>query len=138
MYHADSTFGEVPVVAVIGGGASGTLAAIHLLRGAGAGRLPLRVALIDQHGRHGRGLAYSTTHRGHVLNSPADTMSARGEDPDHLVRWAERRHVHHDGFLPRGAYGDYLCETLAEAELSAAPWARVNQLTSRVAHVRPE
>jgi uncharacterized NAD(P)/FAD-binding protein YdhS len=138
MYYADSTSGEVPVIAVIGGGASGTLAAIHLLRDASASRLPLRVALIDQHGRHGRGQAYSTTHPGHLLNSPTDTMSALGDDPGHLVRWAERRHVHHDGFLPRGAYGDYLCETLAEWERSSVPWARVSRPTSRVATVRPD
>jgi uncharacterized NAD(P)/FAD-binding protein YdhS len=138
MDHADSTSGEIPVIAVIGGGASGTLAAIHLLREAGASRLPLRVALIDQHGRHGRGQAYSTTHPSHLLNSPADTMSALGDDPGHLVRWAERRHVRHDGFLPRGTYGDYLCEALTNVQRAAMPWARVTRLTSRVVAVRPD
>jgi uncharacterized NAD(P)/FAD-binding protein YdhS len=65
-----------PVIAVIGAGASGTLAVIHLIREAAARRVPLRVALIDRHGRHGLGQAYSTTHPAHLLNAPADAMVA--------------------------------------------------------------
>ena len=41
------------VVAVIGGGASGTLAAIYLLREAAAARVPLRIAMIDRTGGTG-------------------------------------------------------------------------------------
>src|SRR5450631_573105 len=52
--------GRGPVVAIIGGGASGTLAAIHLLREATARQYPLSIALIDRLGRHGLGEAYST------------------------------------------------------------------------------
>ena len=138
MYSADSLPGEVPVVAVIGAGASGTLATVHLLREAAAKRLPLCVALIDRHGRHGRGQAYSTTHPQHLLNAPADAMSAFGGDPGHLVRWAAQNQIRYDGFLPRSAYGDYLCEVLADAERRAAPWARVSQGTSRVAGIRQD
>jgi uncharacterized NAD(P)/FAD-binding protein YdhS len=71
-------------------GASGTLAVLHLLREAAARRVPLRVALIDRHGRHGLGQAYSTTHLAHLLNSPADAMGALAGDPGHLTRWAAR------------------------------------------------
>jgi hypothetical protein len=80
--------GRRPVIAVIGGGASGTLTAIHLLRLAAAGRPPVRIALIDAGGRHGLGQAYSTTHPGHLLNSPAGTMGAVAGDPGQLLRWA--------------------------------------------------
>jgi uncharacterized NAD(P)/FAD-binding protein YdhS len=46
----DPAVGRAPVIAVIGGGASGTLATIFLLREAAGRRLPLRIALIDRHG----------------------------------------------------------------------------------------
>jgi uncharacterized NAD(P)/FAD-binding protein YdhS len=41
----------------------------------------MHIALIDRDGRHGLGPAYATTHPGHLLNSPADTMSAVAGDP---------------------------------------------------------
>jgi hypothetical protein len=47
--------GQGPVIAIVGGGASGTLAALCLLREAASRRVPLRIALIDRHGRHGLG-----------------------------------------------------------------------------------
>jgi uncharacterized NAD(P)/FAD-binding protein YdhS len=45
------------VIAIIGDGARGTLVAVYLLREAAARHPPLRVALIDRHGRHGLGEA---------------------------------------------------------------------------------
>ena len=124
------------MIAIVGGGASGTLAAIHLLRQAASRRTPLRVALIDRHGRHGLGQAYSTTHPGHLLNSPADAMSALAGDPGHLTRWAAAAGLPHDGFLPRRAYGRYLTYSLAAAERSARPAARVSRITADVVAIR--
>jgi uncharacterized NAD(P)/FAD-binding protein YdhS len=124
------------VIAVIGGGASGTLATIYLLREAARRHPPLRVALIDRHGRHGLGQAYSTTHPAHLLNSPAGAMSALAGDPGHLSRWAAQAGLPHDGFLPRSAYGRYLTELLAAAERSAQPAARVSRITSEVVAIR--
>jgi hypothetical protein len=88
VYSPDPTGSGRPVIAVIGGGASGTLTAIHVLRLVAAGRQPVRIALIDRDGRHGLGQAYATTHPGHLLNSPAGTMSAVAGDLGQLVRWA--------------------------------------------------
>src|SRR5580700_3883152 len=107
------------VVAVIGGGASGTLAAVYLLREAAAARVPLRIAMIDRNGRHGLGQAYATSNAAHLLNSRADRMSAVAGDAGHLVRWAAARGITRDGFLPRQAFGRYLSELLADAERSA-------------------
>jgi uncharacterized NAD(P)/FAD-binding protein YdhS len=128
--------GQAPVIAVVGGGASGTLAAIYLLREAASRRTPLRIALIDRHGRHGLGQAYSTTHPAHLLNSPIDAMSALAGDPGHLARWAAEAGLPDDGFLPRGAYGRYLTESLAAAERSAWPAARVTRITAAVVAIR--
>src|SRR5580693_9138683 len=120
------------VVAVIGGGASGTLAAIYLLREAAAARVPLQIAMIDRNGRHGLGQAYATSNAAHLLNSRADRMSAVAGDPGHLVRWATARGIEHDGFLPRPAFGRYLSEVLADAECSAGPTATLSRITSDV------
>ena len=124
--------GRAAVVAVIGGGASGTLTAVYLLREAAAARVPLRIALIDRHGRHGLGQAYATSNAAHLLNSPAARMSAIADDPGHLLRWAQARGIDHDGFLPRPAYGRYLGEVLADAERAAFRAATVTRVTSDV------
>ena len=124
------------MIAVIGGGASGTLATIYLLREAFDRGIPLRVALIDRHGRHGLGQAYSTTHPAHLLNSPAGAMSAVVGDPAHLTRWAAEAGLPHDGFLPRSAYGRYLTELLTAAERSVQPAVRARRITSEVVAMR--
>jgi uncharacterized NAD(P)/FAD-binding protein YdhS len=124
------------VIAVIGGGASGTLTTVYLLREAANLGVPLRVALIDRYGRHGLGRAYSTAHPAHLLNSPAGAMSAVVGDPAHLTRWAAGAGLPDDGFLPRSAYGRYLSELLAAAERSARPTARVSRITSHVVAIR--
>jgi uncharacterized NAD(P)/FAD-binding protein YdhS len=135
VYCPDQHENRRPVIAVIGGGASGTLAAIHLLRLAAAGRPPVRIALIDAGGRHGLGQAYSTTHPGHLLNAPADTMSAVAGDPGQLLRWAAANRAAHDGFLRRSDYGRYLRETLAEAARRAGPGSTVTPVTAQVVRI---
>ncbi|MGA3218569.1 MAG: FAD/NAD(P)-binding protein [Acidimicrobiales bacterium] len=71
-------------VAIIGGGASGTLVAAHILREASS---PYHIALIERSGRMGEGIAYSTGSECHLLNVPARYMSAFEDDPEHFVRW---------------------------------------------------
>src|ERR1019366_6551848 len=136
MYSLDPLEGRGPVIAVVGGGASGTLGVIHLLRSAAASQSPRRVVLIDRHGRHGLGQAYSTAHPAHLLNAAAGQMSALAGDPGHLKRWAGAAGIIHDGFLARRTYGRYLRETLSDAERAAQPTARVSYVTSHVVAVR--
>jgi uncharacterized NAD(P)/FAD-binding protein YdhS len=141
VYSPNPPGDRTPVIAVIGGGASGTLTAVHLLRLAAAGRGGMRIALIDRLGRHGLGQAYSTTHPGHLLNSPADKMSALAGDPGHLLRWARADGTlgpdapTQDVFLPRPAYGRYLCDTLAAAQLAAQPAGTLRLITSQVVRI---
>ena len=96
-------------VAIVGGGASGTLVAVQLLRQA---RGPLRVALVERSGALARGLAYGPAEPCHVLNVPAGRMSALPEDPDHFVRWCG---AGPDEFVGRATYGAYLEALLSEA-----------------------
>lgn len=129
--------GRGPVIAIIGGGASGTLAAAHLLRAAVARQVPLRIALIDRLGRHGVGQAYATSNPDHLLNAPAGRMSALAGDPGHLVRWAAGAGFPAPGFLPRPAYGRYLRDLLADAQQRAEPVSRLAELTADVLAIRP-
>jgi uncharacterized NAD(P)/FAD-binding protein YdhS len=125
-------------VVIVGGGASGTLTAAQLLGRPGAPGYGVRVTMIDQHGRHGLGAAYSTEQDDHLLNAVAGQMSAVPDDPEHLIRWANGAGrgflptrlaaVTDATFLPRPAYGRYLQHVLSEAE----------QLTRRVARVTAE
>lgn len=129
--------GRGPVIAIIGGGASGTLAAAHLLHAAVARQVPLRIALIDRLGRHGLGQAYATTNPHHLLNAPAGRMSALAGDPDHLVRWAAGAGWPAPGFLPRPVYGRYLRDLLANARHRAEPASTLAELTADVVAIRP-
>ncbi len=125
------------VVAVIGGGASGTLASAYLLWEAAAARLPTRIVLIDRLGRHGLGQAYATEHPAHLLNSRAARMSALTDEPADFTRWVAAQGIQHDGFLPRSVYGQYLREVLASAERDAGPTGTVSRVTADVVAVTP-
>ncbi|WP_223799863.1 FAD/NAD(P)-binding protein [Sphingomonas nostoxanthinifaciens] len=101
-------------VAIIGGGFSGALQAINLLRHDGP-----RATLIERRAAAGRGVAYSAAHPDHLLNVRAASMSALPQDPDHFVRWLARHRPNLSGFVPRLVYGDYLADLLAEARAAA-------------------
>src|SRR3954454_1423868 len=98
-------------VAVVGGGASGTLTAIHLLASRSH---DLSVTVYDASGEPGKGLAYGTLDRRHLLNVRSRHMSAFPDIPSDLVEWARRtgREPDAQAFLPRRDYGVYLRETL--------------------------
>ena len=72
-------------VVVVGGGASGTLVAAHLLRRAPAG---VEVVVVEPRDALGRGVAFGTPDPWHRLNVPAITMSGLPEDPDHFRAFA--------------------------------------------------
>ncbi len=99
-------------IVIIGGGASGTLMAAHLLRDPDTA---LRVTIIE--GRHmlGCGVAYSTLDPNHLLNTRVQSMSAFADDPDHFRRWlsAQGDPAAADGFVGRATYGSYMTDLLA-------------------------
>ena len=97
---------------IIGGGFSGTLLAINLLRHGS-----LKVTIIERRSDHvGRGLAYGAAQEGHILNVRAGNMSALPDQPDHFVEWLQRKRLGRDSsFASRRDYGAYLCALLAES-----------------------
>lgn len=71
-------------IVIIGGGLSGALTALHLLR---LSPVPLTVYLVDRQARVGPGLAYATRRSCHRLNVRAGALSIFAEEPEHFVRW---------------------------------------------------
>lgn len=100
-------------VAIVGGGASGTLVAVQLLE---CSRGPFRIALVERTAALARGLAYGSPEACHLLNVPAAGMSAFPDRPDDFVQWSGAAP---DQYVPRSVYGDYLAATLAEARARA-------------------
>lgn len=107
-------------VAIVGGGAAGALAAVHLLREPRE-RGGLEIELIDRTGTFGAGIAYGTEDPLHLLNVPAVRMGAIHGHPEHFHDWlAERgQPVAEEAFLPRGLYATYIRDLLARAEREA-------------------
>jgi uncharacterized NAD(P)/FAD-binding protein YdhS len=105
-------------VAIIGGGAAGTLATVILAKLSNIGR----ITLLDRDGRFGRGLAYSAKEKWHRINVPAFKMGGVGaDDQEAFVDWlAANNHVtgpdYSTSFVPRFVYGDFLCAQLADVE----------------------
>jgi uncharacterized NAD(P)/FAD-binding protein YdhS len=126
--------------AIIGGGAAGTLTATRLIDEAGRQQRPIEITVIDPRPQLGRGVAYSTDDDRHLLNVSVRKMSAYTDDAEHFARWLESK----DGvapepcdYMPRGRYGEYLCDVLDEAQ-RRTPWARLRHVRERVidiAHV---
>ena len=117
-------------IAIIGGGAAGTLTAVHLMREPGPGET--EIVLIDRAGAFGPGVAYATREPSHLLNVPAVRMGGIAGEPEHFHDWLRQR-GHQTGpaaFVPRGYFGDYLLDLLAEAEAASAGRVRLRRLSA--------
>lgn len=103
-------------IAIIGGGYSGTLTAVNILRTAGSA--DWRVLLIEKDPLVGRGLAYRFGDDNLLLNVPAGNMSALADAPEHFVAFCQDvdPSLNAKSFISRRLYGEYLEFTLAEAE----------------------
>jgi uncharacterized NAD(P)/FAD-binding protein YdhS len=119
-----SAGGTGPVV-VIGAGAAGALAVLHLRR-AGVSDL----VVIDPAGELGAGTAYGTTDDGHLLNVKAEGMSALPDDPGHFLRWLRREQPAIGGgdFVPRHRFAEYLADATAAAGAPTRLRTRVTAL----------
>ena len=127
-------------VAIIGGGFSGTVAAIRLLSSPqrGGPTLPFgsRVVLVEP-GRAGEGLAYRAGPDYWRLNVPAEKMSAFPEKPDDFLVFARGRNplVSGGDFLPRSWYGDYLSDRLEAAKSRSPRWLSFERARARATEI---
>jgi uncharacterized NAD(P)/FAD-binding protein YdhS len=108
-------------IAIVGGGFSGTLLAINLLRHG------VKVALIERGSAQlAKGVAFGTRRPEHLLNVRAANMSAFPDDAGHFLRWMDFSATDEaNRFVPRLTYGMYLRETLVEALAKAGHDAQV-------------
>ncbi|HVK79135.1 MAG TPA: FAD/NAD(P)-binding protein, partial [Verrucomicrobiae bacterium] len=110
-----------PRIAIIGGGASGAILSLELLRGP---RWFGTLTLIEKAPRVGPGLAYDTSSDAHVLNSRASTMSI-ASDANDFTQWLHQQGAQDAIFAKRSEFGAYLEERLAAALRSAPGVAHV-------------
>lgn len=126
----------MPTIAIIGGGFSGTLTALNILRFEHRDRP--RVVLYERGPAVGPGVAYSTRSPLHFLNVPAGNMSPWEQDPQHFLNWLQLRYptVTGGSFVPRAWYGDYLREQVEYARTRSGGLFEIRR--SNVTAVRPE
>jgi uncharacterized NAD(P)/FAD-binding protein YdhS len=115
-------------VAIIGAGFSGTMMAAQLARRG------ISSLLIEGSDRAGRGTAYSTTEDAHLLNVPAQKMSAWSHEPSHFADAVAGEGYGPGDFVPRKRFGTYLTAILDEAVASGL----VGQLDRRAVRAAPE
>lgn len=120
----------MPVIAIIGGGISGTFVVMECLRQA---TKPLRILWFDRNDLFCRGLAYSTTEEAHLLNVRASNMSVFADEPVHFINWLKSEGYSYTGndFVPRRIYGLYVSSTLEKVK-QKNPLAEVVQLPQEV------
>jgi uncharacterized NAD(P)/FAD-binding protein YdhS len=130
---------STPRVVVVGAGAAGSLAALHLARAARRRGTPLDVTLLDPAPQRATGTAFGTTDPQHLLNITASAMSVLPEDPGHFVAWRARRHPdllsEPGAFAPREQFSRYLDEALTDAYLGDVPLG-LQHLRTRAIGVR--
>lgn len=128
-------------ILIIGGGLSGALLAMQLMRLPGK----RQVLVIEPRAELGRGEAYSAVELGHTLNGNAARMGVDPDNPDDLTQWLSA-FITNGGwpesdqqsvpvaelFPPRGMFGLYVQQRLAEAQAVGARYG------SSVEHVRGE
>ena len=109
-------------ITIIGGGFSGTLTAVQLLR---QSPFPICVKLINAGYPLSKGVAYSAESNLHLLNVRSGRMSAFPHLPRHFVNWLETQPEAQqfcqsgqslaDAFMPRRVYGQYVAYILKTA-----------------------
>ncbi len=99
-------------IAIVGGGFSGTLATIRLVKLLTETQNTAKIFLIEKTKKLAKGLAYDTQCELHLLNVAAQDMSAFPEDKDHFINWLAERYsaVAPSAFVSRKIYGEYLSE----------------------------
>lgn len=121
-------------ITIIGGGATGTLLAVNLIKNADQ---PLEINLIEKTERVGRGVAYSAVQDFHLLNVPAAKMGAFPDDIEHFHRWLGAKNYDYapSDFVPRRLYGEYLGELLREAVQNKNPNVSFNHIDDEAVDV---
>lgn len=125
-------------ITIIGGGASGTLLAVNLLKHTGEN--PVEINLVEKAGKIGRGVAYSTAQDVHLLNVPAAKMGAFPDQIEHFHKWLAENDYDYaaSDFVPRKIYGEYLRGVFSDAIKNKADNVKLNLLDDEAIDVYTE
>jgi uncharacterized NAD(P)/FAD-binding protein YdhS len=110
---------RAPLIAIVGAGFCGAIAAVHLLRDA---RLAAaRIVLIERPGRGVGGVAYDVGSEHLLLNVPAHRMSAFEDEPDDFLAFLHSRDaaIEPGRYARRREFGEYVGARLDGAASAA-------------------
>lgn len=111
---------DMKKIGIVGGGFSGMMTAVHLIRNT---EEPIHLIIFEPSGIIGKGIAYNTYSKVHLLNVITEKMSAFKDEPHHFLNWVTQqsdyetidRNILAISFLPRHLYGNYLATIWEEA-----------------------
>ncbi len=124
---------------IIGGGLSGSLLIIRLMRKL---EIPAEILLFEKEAAQaGRGVAYACDFVYQPLNVRVGHMSLYSETPDHLFDWLSQRpdagEVDREQFIHRGVFGEYLQDEMRLAWEQKHPAVHLRTVLTRVVDIQP-
>jgi uncharacterized NAD(P)/FAD-binding protein YdhS len=132
-------------IAIIGGGFTGAVVALNLLRA--LKNTAATIAVIEPRAQLGAGLAYSTTDPAHRVNVPAIRLLVAHDEPGAFHNWLESSGAlgedpaaeMPDGrrYPRRGVFGQYVTQRLAR-EITAPGAPAFTHIQARVQHAEAE
>lgn len=132
----ESPICQVKRIGVIGGGASGVLAALHCWELLGSSA---EILIFEPRDELGRGRAYSTIDKEYLLNVPVSKMSAFTHLPDDFADWLKDKYPEIQGlkywpFVPRVYYGEYLQDRLKT--ISPLGFRHIKAQVNRISQIK--
>ncbi len=121
---------------IVGGGFTGCLLAVHLMRRAAPGS---EITIIENAEALGRGAAYGTPNPEHLLNVRAGNMGAFADDPHHFHTWlgAQGDASPASAFMSRRRYGDYVGDLLATTIAGAQGKIKFTRIAGTASDLHP-
>jgi uncharacterized NAD(P)/FAD-binding protein YdhS len=124
-------------VAIIGGGLSGTTAAIYLIKKT---NYPVEIVLFEKaKEKLCRGVAYSSELSYQLLNVPVKGMSLFIDEPQHFLNWLTNKGLNHSerDFVSRKLYGDYIKEVFTQT-INTNERGGFNVVHDEVTNIKPQ
>lgn len=120
-------------IAIVGGGANAVCVVNELVDQLSRADRPrnFKISVFEKSGVVGSGLAYGTNMDAHILNMPAESMSAIADKPGDFMEWLRKPHspelhpyfnaqAQCRDFVPRKIFGYYLQDILDQAVQKAS------------------
>ena len=123
-------------IAIVGGGISGTLVVLNVLKHS---QVPVSILWFDDKNAFCKGLAYFTQNDEHLLNVRASNMSVFVDVPEHFVSWLSKNNFPYSAtdFVPRFIYGNYVLSTFNQLK-NSNPKVTIEQFAEEVTSIRKE